>query len=187
MALIPGFGDNRQYDNEWPVFYAVFDRIAPAANKYMATLFNTSATEKVIITRVLRENWQATAVTGVALEGYLARITTRTAGTAVTIRSNDTLDVLPAGIAADTNSTAVTENHIIQRVWASSEEIVLGGSLAAELGFETSGMDGNSIWHKSPGYRGLVLRQNQGISIRNVTSSTVGTSSWVIEFTTDVI
>lgn len=164
----------------FPTFYAVYDRIVPGANKYMATLFNTSATRKVVVTHVWRFNWQSAAVTGILLEGYLARITARTAGTGVTIFADDTSDTLSAGITADTNTTAVTENHIIERFFASSEEMALA---ATGIVVSSAADDaGQVIYQRRDGQRGLTLRQNQGLSVRNVTSSTVGTVSYIIEF-----
>jgi hypothetical protein len=164
----------------FPTYYAVYDRIVPAANKYMATLFNTSTTRKVVVTHVWRFNWQVSAVTGIMLEQYLARITARTAGTAVTIFADDTADTLSAGISADTNSTSVTENHIIVRSFASSEEMALAATgMALTLGIDDSN---EVLYRRREGQRGLTLRQNQGLSVRNVTSSTVGTVSYIIEF-----
>jgi short subunit dehydrogenase-like uncharacterized protein len=164
----------------YPTFYAVFDRIAPAANKYMATLFNTSTTRKVVVTHVWRFNWQVAAVTGILLEQYLARITARTAGTGVTIFADDTADTLSAGISADTNSTAVTENHIIVRSYASSEEMALAAT-GIVLGTAVDDA-GEVLYQRRDGQRGLTLRQNQGLSVRNVTSSAIGTVSYIIEF-----
>ena len=164
----------------YPTFYAVFNRIVPAANKYMATLFNTSATQKVIVTHIWRLNWQVAGVTGVLLEQYLARITARTAGGAITIFADDTADTLSAGISADTLSTSVTEDHIITRFFSTSEE-----AAAAATGFALNLMsleDTQLIYQRREGQRGLTLRQNQGITIRNVSSSTIGSVSYIMEF-----
>jgi hypothetical protein len=164
----------------YPTFYAVYDRIVPGANKYMATLFNTSTTRKVVVTHVWRFNWAVAAVTGILLEQYLARITARTTGTGVTIFADDTADTLSAGITADTNSTVVTEAHIIARSFASSEEM----ALAATGIVLSNAIDDASevLYQRREGQRGLTLRQNQGLTVRNVTSSTVGTVSYIIEF-----
>ena len=104
------------------MFYAYYDRIAPAQNKYMATLFNTSATRKVSIIRVWALTNNFTAVVGVVHDSYIARITARTAGTSVTIRARDSNDTVSAGITADTNSTVVTESFISKRFVGFSEE-----------------------------------------------------------------
>ena len=165
-------------------FFAVYDRIAPATNKYMATLFNTSTTRKAVVARIYRMNWQVAAVTGVLLEQELRFITARTSGTSVTIQADDTAIALSSGISADHNSTSVTEGTgsraLIRRILSCSEEAVLAtGYALAGTGFS---LDAALIWMRRPGSSGLVLRQNQGITIKNTTASTVGTCSYVIEF-----
>lgn len=169
-------------------YYAVFDRIAPAANKYMATLFNTSGTRKVVVQRVLRYAWRKASQAGnydTTPEQYLARITARTAGTAVTIRSDDTGDTISSGISADTNSTAVTEAHIIRRFFAWLEPVDFAD--AAPGNWQPLAPEKNAlVWERKFGTRGLTLRQNQGITIRNVTSVTQSDVSYVFEFTDEV-
>ncbi len=163
-------------------YYAIFDRIAPAANKYMATLFNTSATRKVVIHRIWYLNWQVALVTGVSLEQYLARITARTAGTSITIRPADTSDSLSSGITGDHNTSAVTEDYIFKRFFATGEEAAGSGGANVE-DFFGSDWNWQLVYRRWEGIKGIVLRQNQGVSVRNVTSSTVGTCSYMIEFT----
>lgn len=167
-----------------PAFYAVFDRIAPAANKYMATLFNTSATNIVQVLSVYRLNWQISDVTDADLEQYMARITARTAGTSVAIRSEDTLDAVTAGVLADTDSTGVTETNIRIRFFSSNESpaALLSGDDYDVPAFHSYFVEAGVIY-KSNGTKGIILRQNEGISIRNVTASTAGTVSYIIEFT----
>lgn len=172
------FGSNESY-------YAVYDRIAPATNKYMATLFNTSATRKAVIREIYCFNWQFAAVTGVILEQYLVRITARTTGTGVTIRAEDTADSVDAGITADTNSSVVTEDHIIKRTFATSEEIIISSAnIVKDLALDRNCQ---IIYQKADGTRGITLRQNQGISIRNVTNSAIGTVSYLILFTDEAV
>ena len=183
---IAGVHFQRTAPYEPPTFFAVFDRIAPAANKYMATLFNTSATRVVRVQQIWQLNWQVAAVTGVSLEQYAAFITARTSGTAVTSRSYDTADTLSAGISADTNSTSVTESYIFNRQLAVSEE---GSAIGSQLGEDFRAQDRNFqlIWERTKAAKGFTLRQNQGITIRNVTNSTVGTVSYFFEFTDEPV
>jgi hypothetical protein len=163
---------------ERPMFYATYDRIVPAQNKYMATLFNGSADKAYAVHRVWSFNWQQAAVTGVLLEQYLAKITARTAGTTVTVQTADTTETAPA--IADTNSSAVTENHIMKRHFGCSEEMVI-----ASTGITLSAsVDRNYqlIWDTPNGCRPLILYANEGVSVRMVTNSTVGSCSYIIEF-----
>lgn len=162
-----------------PTYFAVFDRISPDANKYMAVLFNTSATKKLVVYRINRYNWQMTSVVGQTLEQYLTRISAYTGGTAVTVRSADSADSVPAGITAVHNPASVTEDYLVRRLFASSEEANLSNSNfynAISLDYSVA------IYERTIGTRGLVLRQNEGLAIRNVTSSTVGTVSYIYDF-----
>jgi hypothetical protein len=162
-------------------FTAIADRVAPAANKFILTLFNTSSTRKIVIQKVLIYNWQTAVITGVLLEFEVKRITARTAGVAVTPFAHDSNDALSAGISADTGSTAVTEGTLIRRAFSASEETKIG-ALTLE---NSASVDDNfaMVVEKKDGTKGHVLRQNQGIAIKQITSSTVGNVSAVVVFT----
>ena len=167
---------------EQNTFYAYFDRIAPAQNKYMACLFNTSTTRKAVIQKVIWLTNAFTVVTAVVHDMYLARITARTAGTAVTIHSRDSADTLSAEITADFNPTSVAEAYIIQRFVGTTEESVIAvTSLPTYLG--SLGGPGVVLYARLPNTKGETLRQNQGLAIRTLTASTVGVMSFLIECT----
>lgn len=157
-------------------FSAYFDDIAPAANKYMATIFNTSSTRKVVVRRLDLIYRQTAAVTGVVLDQQVRRITARTAGTTVTPTAADSNDTLSSGITADTGSTSVTDGALLQEHITSSEELLPADELAT--GFLLS----KRLYEKPDGMKGLTLRQNQGVSVKNITSSTVGAMSYLLNF-----
>lgn len=171
--------------NTLPTFYAVFDRIVPAANKYMATIFNTSASRLVRVNRIWAYNWQVGAVTGVVLDQELRRITARTVGVAVTPLAGDSADTLSTGITADTASTVVTEvaGGMYQRIITYSEEATLA------QGYVTGRVqDAGALQYERPPWaRGYVLRENEGLTVKNITSSTVGSVSYIFEFTDEAI
>lgn len=173
----------RNIETSFPTFHAVFDRISPAANKYMATLWNGASGRKVVVQRIWRFNWQVATVTGTTLDQELRRITARTAGTSVTPIALDSNDTLTSGITADHNSSSVTDSSLLQRVMAVSEE---------RDGLDTRVVDWLAlypfalVYDRKDGTRGIVLRENQGLTIKNITSSTVGTVSYIIEFTDEV-
>lgn len=166
-------------------FYAHFDRIAPSANKYMATLFNTNATRCIIVRRIYAYPAQAAATTGVLLEQYLAFITARTAGTSVPIRPHDSTYAISTGMTADTNSTAVTERDIIKRFFRFGEEHPVIGTTAPSINvLQFHDPDLQLVWERQG--RGITLKTNEGIAIRNVTSSTAGSVSYLLEFSDEV-
>lgn len=166
---------------EPPTFLAIFDRIVPAQNKYMATLFNPNTRQVFAVRRIWASNWQVAAVTGVILEQYLARITARTVGTTITPQPVDEADNMTIEAVADHNSTPVTEDYIFKRFFHVSEEVVLASTgltlnMAGDRDFQL-------IYEAVQGMKPITLRNSEGISVRNVTNSTAGTCSYVIEFT----
>jgi len=168
-------------------FTAHFDRIAPAANKYMVDIFNTTATRKVIIKRIWQYTANVTAVTGVLLEQEMRFITARTVGTSITPIAHDTSLTLTAGITADSGSTGVTEatgNRALFKRWLTTAEEALLAELHTSLeGAKMQLHDAQLVYWAKSDADGLVLRQNQGLVIKNITSSTAGTLSYLVEFT----
>lgn len=162
-----------------PTFTVVFDRIVPAANKYMATLFNTSLTRSVVVQRVRLFNWQVGLAAGALLEQELRQITARTAGTTITIVANKSSVPISSGISADTGSTAVTEASLIQRVFASNIQLVIEDVVGLA--------NGHLLYERRQGEQGHTLLLNEGISIKNITSSVIGTVSYVVEFTDEPV
>jgi hypothetical protein len=172
-------------------FYVRVDAVANAVNKYMATLFNTSATRKVVLQRLFAFQWTTTAVTGTGNEQRLVYINARTAGAVVTPFAADESDILSAGITADTASTAVTEVRDIRRFHLGNEEAKFATAAQAfnsdTIGWvDFFGIAGRCVWEKKAGVKGLTLRQNRGLSVKNV-SGAVGSSSYLFEFTDEAV
>lgn len=176
----------RSFVVAFPTFSAVYDRIAPAANKYMATLFNTSSTRKVVVQRIYQFNWQFTGVTDNLLEQEIRYITARTAGTTVTPFAHDSTDTLSSGITADHLSTAVTDSTLLKRIITGSAEAAIAGGESGLKIMRTVDMLA-IVYERKDGIRGWTLRENQGLTIKNITSVTVGTCSYVFEFTDEPV
>lgn len=178
--------DHIQYvaQHEPATFYAIFDRIVPGANKYMATLWNGTATRLLRVHQVWRFNWQIAAATGVLLEQELRRITARTAGTSVTPVAYDTNDVLTAGIAASHNDSAVTDSSLMARILAVNEEMLFATALTALAGATAFLRDAQLLWDTTlTDKKPITLRPSQGLTIKNITSNTQGSVSYMYEFT----
>lgn len=166
----------------YPSFTVVFDRIPPVAAKYMATLFNTSATRKVTVQRIYQFNWQTATNPNAVLDQEVRRITARTIGAPVTPIPDDSTVPLSAGITADTTSTGVTLGALLKRIITLQAEATNGIGSGGIANLRT--MDSNAlVYEHKPGMSGWTLRQNQGITIRNITNITTGTCSYVIDFT----
>ena len=163
-------------------FYAVFDRIVPAQNKYMATLFNGATGRKVVVNRIYRFNWQIIGVTGALLEQEIREVTARTAGTTVSIHPEDISDTLTAGIVADHASTSVTEGGrgLFQRIMAVNEEMALGVvTMARDTAVQH---DAQCVYWRRPGSKGWVIPTGRGLTIKNIPNSTIGSVSYRFEF-----
>jgi len=172
-------------DSTHPSFYVLYDRIPPAENKYVAVLWNGSSTRKIVVQRIRVYNWQVTAVTGVLLEQQLEFITARTAGTTVPIRTYDTIDTVPAGVSAEVGVTGVTTGHIIERIFTTNDEMALTTNNIATWRVELAGAV--TYDRKLSGVKGHTLRQNQGIAIKNITKATLGSVSYIFEFTSEAL
>ena len=177
----------RAIQQSTPTFWAVYDRVAPATNKYMAVLWNSSATRVVRVRRIWRMDWQVAAVVGVLLEQELRYITARTGvGTAVTPTPLDSIDTLSAGIDASHAATGVTDGPLLSRLFATSEEVILAAA-GQVLGF-SSDERYQIVYEESRGStKPITLRQNRGVAIKNITASTIGTVSYIFEFTDEAV
>lgn len=171
-------------DQVQPTFFVVFDRVVPAALKYVATLWNGSATHKLVLQRIRVYNWQLAAVTGVLLEQQLERITARTAGVAVAVRACDTADVLPTGVAADSGSTGVTVLHLVERIFTTNDEMALTANNISTWRVELAGA---VTYDRKPGTTGHTLRPGQGFAVKNITAAAVGSVSYIFEFTAEAL
>lgn len=169
-------------------YRAYFDAIAPANNKYMALLFNTSTTYHVDVNRIYVLHNNVSAVTGVILEHTLLRVSAFTTGTAVTPVALDPGDIaLPSGISADHNSSSVSDvsGSTLGRFVTTAEEVVLASTdtlLSSRLALRNA-----IIWESGGGIKPIRLRgataAQRGLAVKNVTSSTVGALSYIIDFT----
>lgn len=163
-------------------FFATFDRIVPGQNKYMAGLWNGTSTRKIAVNRIYRYNWQQAAVTGVLLEQELRRLTSRSSATSVPILLEETNDAVTSGVLAETNHVSPVDGVLISRLFASSEEYVLATSTAVVTGNAALLHDSQLVYWRKDGSKGIVLRPSEGIGIKNITNSTVGSVSYIIEF-----
>lgn len=165
-----------------PTFQAIYDRITMSASKYLATLFNTSSTYKVVIQNIWVYSWQTDPVRGGDNDMALWKISARTAGTTVTPRAEDSLDVLPSGISADTDSTAVTQSFLMMRLLHNGDESIFNSSAwKAALSLEFA----SRRYERKPGTKGWTLRQNEGMSLQFISGDPDGTVSIIYEFTVE--
>lgn len=170
-----------------PTFIAVFDSIALAQNKYVATLFNGDDYFLARVLRAMQFQWSSSAVTGIPTSLELRKLTARTVGTEVTPLAMDSRDECPTTIKASHNDSSVTElsGGLIRKWWASSEEFVVGSTTltANTIGtMDWFGENSHVFWSPHPAGKPITLRKNEGVSVKCTDAGATGAMSFLIEF-----
>lgn len=162
---------------EGPTYSAWANDVAPAASKHMLTLFNGAGSGVVVKLHALRAYLlQIAAVTGVTLRWDVLKASASSAGTVITPDKWDSANAaIPAAVVARTGATVTVGNRLAGMI-VSGEEHTTALPMRMAEGIDL--MPFNLI-KGNP----LTLREGEGITIQNVTSSTVGTFGLLAVFT----
>lgn len=157
------------YIGEAPTYQYWANDVAPAASKHMLTLFNGSGSGGVVKVHALRAYLlQTAAVTGVVLRWDVLKCSTSSAGTALTVEKWDSgAAALNANITGRTNGTVTSGNRLSGMIVSGEEHTT---ALPQRLAEGVDLMPFNLV-KSNP----FTLREGEGITVQNVTSSTVGT------------
>ena len=167
------------YQTALPTFWAVADAVTLAQNKHHISIFNGTADKMVIVRKLFQINLQLTTVTGVALRFNAFRSTAQSAGTAITPVAADLDDILPANITVATNATVTNGSLMFPYVTQNDEMTAANTAVANYL------TQYNNLLLDGPEIKELRLRPSQGLTIQQITSSTVGSFGWLMAFTVD--
>jgi hypothetical protein len=167
------------YQTALPTFYAVADAVTLAANKHHISIFNGTTDKMIIVRKLFQINNQLTAVTGVALRFSAFRTTAQSAGTAITPVSADLDDALPGSITVATGATVTNSSLLFPYITQSDEMTAVNTAVANYL------TQYGNLLLDGPEIKELRLRPSQGFTIQQITSSTVGSFSWLMAFTVD--
>lgn len=161
-----------------PTYMGWANDVAPAASKHMITLFNTAASGVVVEVYDLRYVLlQTAAVTGVVLRWDIVKCSTSTVGSLLTAEQLDSgAAALPAGVTVRTGATAATGNRLGACIVSGEEFTTVLSNVSGAAGVDL--LPGLKNLKAKP----LVLREGQGISVLNITSSTVGTFGLQVTF-----
>lgn len=161
-----------------PTYTAWANDVAPAASKHMLTIFNAAASGVVVEIYDLRAFLlQLAAVTGVTLRWDILKASASSAGTTITPEKYDSgAAALPAGVTVRTNGT-VTAGARLKGLIMSGEEI----TTAQAPMVRSEGVDLLPAL-KNPKAKPIVLREGEGLTVQNITSSTVGTFGLSVTF-----
>lgn len=170
------------FNGALPTYYALADAVAFAANKHMISLHNAAGTGKMIVLKkMFLINLALASVTGVALRQDVKRFTAvHTGGTAITPVSCDSLNpALPAGVTAKTGAT-VTDLTLLFPITFTNDET------GATQGFPSTMLQAGINWlPEGNEVQEIRLREGEGVTIKNITSTTIGSYAYMIVFTVD--
>ena len=166
------------YLSEEETYSAVADAVAFAANKHHITLFNATGSGVTVRVHQIRPiNLSLAAISGVGIRFDVRRATAASAGTTVTPEKFDTNNSnLPAGVTVRTNGT-VTNGNLLYPFAMNNDEIPLTAL--------NTNMQMKNIFFNELKNQPFVLRENEGITVQQITSSTVGSFAWLIIFSVE--
>jgi hypothetical protein len=164
-----------------PTYYALADAVALAANKHHISIFNASGSGSLVsIKKLFQINLSLAAVTGVALRFDMKRTTAQSAGTAITPASMDSNNpALPAQITVNTNGT-ITESTLLYPFVTQSDEVTAANTAVANYLTQYG-----NLMLESMEMQEVRLREGQGFTVKQITSSTVGSFAWLMAFTVE--
>ena len=160
-----------------PTYTAWANDVAPAASKHMITLFNAAASGVIVEVYDLRAYLlQIASATGVTLRWDIVKCSAASVGTTITPELHDSgAAALPAGVTVRTGGT-VTAGNRLGGIIVAGEEITTAQTNLNAVGYDLLPM------LKNAKAKPIVLREGQGISVQNITSSTVGTFGLSVTF-----
>ena len=176
-------GPSGHLTDSLPTYIAWANDVALAASKYHISILNASGSGKIVrCHKLFAVNIRVTAATGAMLRFNTYKITAHSGGTPVTPEKMDTDNAnLPAEITVITGATSVTLGNILFGIPLTGEEIGATGNLA--LG--THVLQGLNLLFESERIQEIVLREGEGIAVRQITSNTAGTYGWLLIFTVE--
>ena len=159
--------------------YAFADAVAFAANKHHISILNAAGSGKVVkVRKIFPCDLQLAAATGVAVRFDFKRATAHSAGTLITPEKADSNNAaLPAQITVRTGA-GVTEGNILWPYTCTNDEVGATQAFASAQLMQAlnSVPDGNEIQE-------LTLREGEGLTVKQITSTAVGSFGWLMVFT----
>jgi len=126
-------------------------------------------------------NTQLSSVTGVAVRADVKRMTAHSGGTTITPTLCDSDNAaLPAEITVRTGATSVTESSLLFPLTFTNDEA------GATQAFPSTQLMAAFNWMpEGVETQETRLRPGEGLTVKQITSSTVGQFAWLMVFTVD--
>ncbi len=165
-----------------PTYYALADAVAFAANKHMISIYNAAGSGvMVVLKKLYLINLALAAVTGVALRQDVKRFTAvHTVGTAVTPVSCDSANPsLSASVTVKTGATVTDVTLLFPLTFANDE-------VGATQAFPSVQLQAGFNWlPEGSEVQETRLREGEGVTVKNITSTVVGSFAYMFVFTVE--
>lgn len=161
-------------------YYAVADAVNFVQNKHHISILNAAGSGSLVrIRRMFVINTQLVAATGVAVRFDFKRATAHSGGISINPEMADTTNpAVPAQITIRTNASPVTEGNLLWPFTCTNDEV------GATQAFPSSAlMQYSNIMVSGPEVQELTLREGQGLTVKQITNSTIGSFAWFMVFT----
>jgi len=170
------------YFDGLPSYRLMVPAIVPAANKYHIVLRNsTGSAQTLYLLGLYAINDGVTAVTGVINQFNLRRVTGTPTLTAITPYAFNSADPALANVVAGHTATAgLTDSTIILPMVLSSEE---NTAVPTNTGMFLQHQNLLPAMH--PFGRPLALRPDEAVAVKLIGAGTVGTLSWILDFSVE--
>jgi hypothetical protein len=179
--------DGHIYGSKDLYMYSIAEQVhVAAASTIHFDIFNADAALLVRVLSIRQRPSITTAVTGVAFNWTFQRTSAvGTGGTAQTAVLVNTTTALDADITCRSKPTGgATPGTAIRSYAVHSEETNVGVvAIASQGGLEL--VPGALVLPQYYGARGILLSQNQGLSVTQTTNSAAGNTGWDILFTVE--
>ena len=143
---------------------------------------NAAGSGKVVSIRKLYHiNLALAAITGVAVRFDVKKATAASGGTAITPVSCDSDNpAFPGTVVVSTGTTSVTEGAILYPLTTQNDEITAANTAVANYLMAMTNMQ-----PEGPEIQEFRLRPGEGFTVKQITSSTVGSFAWFAVVTVD--
>jgi hypothetical protein len=171
------------YFDGLPTFRLMIPAIVPAANKYHIVLKNNVGSSQTIhLLRLHAVPDGVTAVTGVINQFNFRRVTGTPTLTAVTPYAYNSADPALANVTAGHTATAgLTDSTIITPFALSSEEnTAVPVNTNQQLPFMANLLPDIGSYG-----RPLALRPDEAVAVKQIGTGTVGSFSWILDFSVE--
>jgi undecaprenyl pyrophosphate phosphatase UppP len=164
-----------------PTYYVLADAVAFAANKHHLTIWNNAGSNQLIsLKKLFHINLSLGAVTGVALRFDAKKVTALpTAGTDITAQSADSANPALTNVTIKTNAT-VTEGALMWPITTQNDELTAANTAVANYLMQLGNLAIEGV--ETQEWR---LRPGEGLTIKQITSSTVGSFAWLAVVTVE--